>query len=166
MAQLVAHHTGSVGVRGSSPLSSTETPQFRPGIRTGSDFLIEASGPALTQRAVSGTANRSPRRTRTWPAPRPSDPRRRPGCKPRSLCERLAVPGGDRGCRDARVRRQLPTTSERVFFCGELHRQGFEHIGGLPVAHSSLAQPLLDCLAGRLQISKCGNRWILTSVCQ
>ena len=29
MAQLVAHHTGSVGVRGSSPLSSTKKPQVR-----------------------------------------------------------------------------------------------------------------------------------------
>ena len=29
MAQLVAHHTGSVGVRGSSPLSSTRKPQVR-----------------------------------------------------------------------------------------------------------------------------------------
>lgn len=29
MAQLVAHHTGSVGVRGSSPLSSTGSPSFR-----------------------------------------------------------------------------------------------------------------------------------------
>jgi hypothetical protein len=28
MAQLVAHHTGSVGVRGSNPLSSTQKPQF------------------------------------------------------------------------------------------------------------------------------------------
>jgi hypothetical protein len=27
MAQLVAHHTGSVGVRGSSPLSSTKSTQ-------------------------------------------------------------------------------------------------------------------------------------------
>jgi hypothetical protein len=29
MAQLVAHHTGSVGVRGSNPLSSTQKPQVR-----------------------------------------------------------------------------------------------------------------------------------------
>jgi hypothetical protein len=29
MAQLVAHHTGSVGVRGSNPLSSTRKPQVR-----------------------------------------------------------------------------------------------------------------------------------------
>jgi hypothetical protein len=29
----------------------------------------------------------------------------------------------------AMLGRQLPTTSERVFFCGEMHRQGFEHIG-------------------------------------
>jgi hypothetical protein len=29
MAQLVAHHTGSVGVRGSSPLSSTRKPQVK-----------------------------------------------------------------------------------------------------------------------------------------
>lgn len=32
MAQLVAHHTGSVGVRGSNPLSSTIIPGQRPGI--------------------------------------------------------------------------------------------------------------------------------------
>lgn len=30
MAQLVAHHTGSVGVRGSSPLSSTKEAIFEP----------------------------------------------------------------------------------------------------------------------------------------
>lgn len=30
MAQLVAHHTGSVGVRGSSPLSSTKEAMFEP----------------------------------------------------------------------------------------------------------------------------------------
>src|SRR5699024_9830565 len=33
MAQLVAHHTGSVGVRGSSPLSSTSTAGPHPGNR-------------------------------------------------------------------------------------------------------------------------------------
>ncbi len=32
MAQLVAHHTGSVGVRGSSPLSSTITAGQRPAV--------------------------------------------------------------------------------------------------------------------------------------
>ncbi len=45
MAQLVAHHTGSVGVRGSSPLSSTEIAgQDRS--KTGPD-LIFVSGPRL-----------------------------------------------------------------------------------------------------------------------
>lgn len=34
MAQLVAHHTGSVGVRGSSPLSSTITGLREPGTET------------------------------------------------------------------------------------------------------------------------------------
>jgi hypothetical protein len=28
----------------------------------------------------------------------------------------------------AMLGRQLPTTSERVFFCGELHKQGFERV--------------------------------------
>ena len=31
MAQLVAHHTGSVGVTGSNPVSSTFNPQVRVG---------------------------------------------------------------------------------------------------------------------------------------
>lgn len=39
MAQLVAHHTGSVGVRGSSPLSSTITAGQGPGIFVSSCWL-------------------------------------------------------------------------------------------------------------------------------
>lgn len=52
MAQLVAHHTGSVGVRGSSPLSSTEIAgQARS--ETGPDLFF-VSDPAFTPRFCSG----------------------------------------------------------------------------------------------------------------
>ena len=59
MAQLVAHHTGSVGVRGSSPLSSTkENPRpnrlgfLLGGIRLGR--LIRGSSPLSPTRNVTG----------------------------------------------------------------------------------------------------------------
>lgn len=53
MAQLVAHHTGSVGVRGSSPLSSTIIPG-----QTTWDFL--SRGPGMAEGISIGA-------TQKWP---------------------------------------------------------------------------------------------------
>ena len=57
MAQLVAHHTGSVGVRGSSPLSSTRKPQFR-GYKShfrGSDVTVHVTSPGAANSTSEGS---------------------------------------------------------------------------------------------------------------
>jgi hypothetical protein len=54
MAQLVAHHTGSVGVRGSSPLSSTKVAVLEPGSPAGRPADTQASGAGPCQVARRG----------------------------------------------------------------------------------------------------------------
>ena len=57
MAQLVAHHTGSVGVTGSNPVSSTESALHR--LRTGGELFVVMKGEQPPLKGVMQVTNRT-----------------------------------------------------------------------------------------------------------
>ena len=175
VAQLVAHHTGSVGVRGSSPLSSTRESAGHRACRTGFPALLGRPRrgrarhvpdpsraadncrvrvfwrpfPARPGRAVEigRVTKRSARSARPRRAMPPTRPVRRSAHAPASRSRRSGAIGGFRACAEVRPRWHPHPSAETIR--ASPYRDEIEYDGRTCSATSSQSVAALRRLLGK-----------------